>query len=66
LEGFFIRLEGDVVRQSRLADFGLFFAFKDNLVTLNQTLAFGDEAVDAARRHENGHEQSDENMKPFA
>ena len=66
LEGFFIRLEGDVVRQSRLDDFGLFFVFKDNLVALNQTLAFGNETVDAARRHENGHEHSDENMKPFA
>ena len=65
LEGLFEGLEGDVVRQVRLADVG-FLVFDDDFVTLDQALVVGDETVDAARGHEDGHEQPDDDIKPLA
>ena len=65
LETSLIRFEGDIVRQSRLADFGLFL-FDDDIVFLYQVFPLRDKPADVARRHNDGYEQKENDMEPFA
>ena len=65
LEGVFIGFESNIRRQPRLADFGLFL-LDDDAVFLHQVFPFRDKLVDVARRHDNGYEQKEDDMEPFA
>ena len=65
LEGAFVGLQGNIFRNVRLAEFGAFF-LNDDLIAFDEVFPFGDKTPKGTRRHQDGHQQGNDDMEPFA